>query len=339
MMKHLLPPVTYYKANLHTHSTVSDGKLTPEEVRDAYKEKGYSILAITDHSVMVEHQHLNQPDFLLLTGVEIDVNDTEGNVSENKGRERHFCLIGKDPKRQWIPFRDPRPIPCSVQYEAVNEIAGMPRDYSPEGMNAMIAECNRQGFLVTYNHPGWSLESYPDYAPMKGLWAMEYRNSCGLTDQCNEKVYRDLLMLGNRLVPICADDTHRPVTPSGLRVLGANWTMIGAESLTYSNVIKALEKGDLYSSCGPEIHSLTWEDGIIRVTCSPCRSIRVITHGRHAQMREAYDGAVLSEAEFDMKKWMAANEAKDIAFLHLIVTDLNGGYAVTRAYWMDELKG
>ena len=32
MMKHLLPPVTYYKANLHTHSTVSDGKLTPEEV-------------------------------------------------------------------------------------------------------------------------------------------------------------------------------------------------------------------------------------------------------------------------------------------------------------------
>ena len=72
-MTHLLPPVTYYKANLHTHSTVSDGKLTPEQLRSAYKEKGYSILAITDHSVMVEHQHLSQPDFLMITGVEIDV--------------------------------------------------------------------------------------------------------------------------------------------------------------------------------------------------------------------------------------------------------------------------
>ena len=42
-MKHLLPPVKYYKANFHCHSVVSDGKLTPEELRDAYKEKGYSI--------------------------------------------------------------------------------------------------------------------------------------------------------------------------------------------------------------------------------------------------------------------------------------------------------
>ena len=31
-MKHLLPPVPkYFKASLHTHSTVSDGRMTPEE--------------------------------------------------------------------------------------------------------------------------------------------------------------------------------------------------------------------------------------------------------------------------------------------------------------------
>ena len=38
-----------YKANLHCHSTVSDGKLTPAELKDAYKNHGYSILCITDH--------------------------------------------------------------------------------------------------------------------------------------------------------------------------------------------------------------------------------------------------------------------------------------------------
>ena len=71
-MRYLLPDTKkYYKANLHTHSTVSDGKLTPEEVKAEYKKLGYSILALTDHSVIVNHQHLNDPDFLMLTGAEI----------------------------------------------------------------------------------------------------------------------------------------------------------------------------------------------------------------------------------------------------------------------------
>ena len=117
MVKHLLPPVTYYKASLHTHSTVSDGKLTPEEARDAYKAQGYSILALTDHSVMVGHQDLNQPDFLMLTGVEIDIDDRDNPNPTLRGRERHFCLIAKDPTRLWVPFKDPNPIPCSKQYE------------------------------------------------------------------------------------------------------------------------------------------------------------------------------------------------------------------------------
>ena len=39
MKKYLLPEKgNFYKANLHTHSTISDGKLTPEAVKEAYKE-------------------------------------------------------------------------------------------------------------------------------------------------------------------------------------------------------------------------------------------------------------------------------------------------------------
>ena len=39
-MKYLLPPVkTYFKASLHTHSTVSDGKMTPEQVKELYKDE------------------------------------------------------------------------------------------------------------------------------------------------------------------------------------------------------------------------------------------------------------------------------------------------------------
>ena len=38
-IKHLLPQVDrYFKTNLHTHSTISDGKLTREEVKEAYNK-------------------------------------------------------------------------------------------------------------------------------------------------------------------------------------------------------------------------------------------------------------------------------------------------------------
>lgn len=41
----------YYKANLHCHSTNSDGKLSPEEVKALYKANGYSIVAYTTTSI------------------------------------------------------------------------------------------------------------------------------------------------------------------------------------------------------------------------------------------------------------------------------------------------
>lgn len=42
----------HYKANLHTHTTISDGRLNPHEVVDKYHELGYDILAITDHNIV-----------------------------------------------------------------------------------------------------------------------------------------------------------------------------------------------------------------------------------------------------------------------------------------------
>ena len=39
-----------YKANFHTHTTMSDGRLNPHMVVDRYHQLGYNILAITDHN-------------------------------------------------------------------------------------------------------------------------------------------------------------------------------------------------------------------------------------------------------------------------------------------------
>ena len=44
-------PGRFWRGNLHTHSTRSDGVLAPEEVCRRYRAEGYDFLALTDHFV------------------------------------------------------------------------------------------------------------------------------------------------------------------------------------------------------------------------------------------------------------------------------------------------
>jgi hypothetical protein len=63
--------VKRYKANLHTHSTKSDGLETPEKVISLYKERGYSILAITDHYYVTFPSVCKKDKMLLIPGAEL----------------------------------------------------------------------------------------------------------------------------------------------------------------------------------------------------------------------------------------------------------------------------
>ena len=50
MKRYLLPQDgQFYKANLHCHTVISDGHLTPAEVKEAYVAQGYAVVAFTDH--------------------------------------------------------------------------------------------------------------------------------------------------------------------------------------------------------------------------------------------------------------------------------------------------
>ncbi len=50
----------FYKGNLHTHTTRSDGSSEPEETAKRYRQEGNSFLAITDHWVYGVHEELNR---------------------------------------------------------------------------------------------------------------------------------------------------------------------------------------------------------------------------------------------------------------------------------------
>ena len=64
-MKHL-------KGNLHTHSTKSDGNLSPEELIKKYREEGFDFVAVTDHRDKPEpHCYSDIDGILVLEGCEV----------------------------------------------------------------------------------------------------------------------------------------------------------------------------------------------------------------------------------------------------------------------------
>ena len=331
-MKHLLPRVNYYKANLHTHSTISDGSMTPEELKNFYKQQGYSILALTDHNVTIDHTDMTEADFLMLTGVEVDMKQ------ENTHKTVHLCMLSRDPHLQWIPFRDPGILPHMHAYEEMCWSEDLPQGYCPENINRVIAKANEKGFLVTYNHPAWSLEFYEDYSKYEGLWAMEYYNSgsdASGYDESNGWVFREFINMGKPLLPVMADDTHDLCGEyTDCPAVGIAWTMVGAEKLEYGCVMDALARGDMYSTSGPVIRSLTWDEGILRVTCSAATSIRLIKNSRPCRM---VWGDGITEAEFDLTKWHEKNKTLAAGWFYLLITDANGKYAVTKTYTTEDL--
>ena len=59
---------------LHCHTVFSDGKMTPEEVKKHYQEKGYQVLAITDHDHYGDHRQLCDENFVAIAALETDMN-------------------------------------------------------------------------------------------------------------------------------------------------------------------------------------------------------------------------------------------------------------------------
>ena len=66
------------KGCLHTHTTCSDGKLSPQEVADAYESKGYDFIAFTDHDYLLKPNYLEtygrvRASMMVFYGIELSV--------------------------------------------------------------------------------------------------------------------------------------------------------------------------------------------------------------------------------------------------------------------------
>ena len=313
-----LPESGYFKANLHCHTTLSDGAFTPEEIKAAYKAQGYSIVAFTDHRKYVHHTELNDESFLALAALEVDLTQEPTPGRDWPVRKcYHLNLFDKDPGVRGEEKRS-NPLPtCS--YDDL------------EGINNYIAQMNDLGFLVCYNHPYWSLQDWRDYSGLQGLFAMEiYNHGCehdGLYG-FNPQVYDEMLRSGQRLFVLATDDNHdRMPLGDPLNDSFGGFVQIAAESLTYGAVIEALEAGRFYWSQGPELRGLTLEGGVLRVKTSPVEKIFVTVEGRDSYKAVVSPGETLTQAEFPL--------TGDEGWFRIQVRDARGLFAGTNAYFLE----
>ena len=332
MKKYLLPEKgQFYKANLHCHSTVSDGRWSPERLKEEYMARGYSVIAYTDHDVLIPHQDLTDARFVALNGyeMEIDPEPSEG----RRSKCCHICLIALDPEnttqvcwhRSRYVFGNALDWRDKVRFR--EEEPDYVRCYSHAGISDMMRRGREAGFFVTYNHPVWSLEDRRDYSGYEGMHAMEVCNWGCVVDGYDDyvpQVYDDLLRQGKRICCIGTDDNHNAIEDS----FGA-FTVIKAPELSYRAITQALEDGHFYASQGPEIHELWVEDGYIHIRCSEAWKIDCSFDIRAARCALSKDGVPLVEASFLLPK--------DAAYVRLTVTDRNGSHANTNAYWLDEI--
>ena len=339
MKKYLLPQSgNFYKANLHCHTTFSDGALSPEQVKNAYVAQGYSVVAYTDHDVLIPHPELTDEKFLALNGFEIEANEPK-DCGKAVRKCCHLCYIPLKKDNVTMPFfhrekylfGNAKNYVDQVKYDESH--TDYERSFSPECVNDMIRMGRENGFFITYNHPTWSQEDYSDYMAYKNANAMEICNyssySLGFPEY-NERVYDDMLRGGERLYCIGADDNHNkhPETTGRWDSFGA-FTMIKAERLEYETITKALVDGHFYASQGPKIHDLWIEDGQLHVTCSGAVRITMTTGRRKSHVAYSHMGEPLEAASFPV--------APEDIYVRVTITDALGYHANTNAYFTDKI--
>ena len=331
-MKELLPESgRFYKVNPHCHTNISDGQDTPEEVKKVYKAMGYSAVCFTDHEVLIDHSALCDEEFIALHGYEVAIKQ---DVSRRTGwfmPVYHFNMIAKDPKNLKMPrfFRENPSYPgngrkwmeACAQYDEIIEIT----HYDKAWLNDYLGAVKEAGFLIVYNHPEWSLQNREDYLGLQHLHGIEVSNGgCIPYMDCTGIHFQQMLRSGMRVVPVGGDDNHC------MADTGQAWTMVKAKELSYEALIDAFEKGHCYASEGPEILSLTLEDGKIKVKTSEAVNIVLRGEGRYASAATA-QGQFLTCAEFDYEP------EKLGTFFRIEVRDAAGNRAYSNAYFTDSL--
>lgn len=233
-----------YKIGLHSHSTRSDGLLSYEDVINFYEEKGYDVLAVTDHWVWNEGDE--NGEMKILSGAEFNIGGADG--SSGVYHILGICCDGRPYCRESDPPQD------------------------------IIDKIHEKNGIAILAHPAWSLNTPEMLKKLNGIDMIEIYNSVSGVHE-SERPYSgliiDMLAGMGTITPIhAADDSHYyDGTDAGIA-----YVMAYADSDSKEDIVKALKNGDFYSTMGPSLDIKKRDDGSIVIHTSPVSKIAIYSN-------------------------------------------------------------
>ena len=252
---------TRQKVALHLHTTLSDGKLTPEEVIRAYKEQGFDAVALTDHWRYGESGSFE--GVTVISGAEYNIG---GHATENGV----YHIVGL--------FMRSEPKLC-------------PEDKAQH----IIDEIHSVGGLAVLAHPAWSLNTPQMIMELRDIDATEIYNGVserGQSFRPDSSLIIDMLASRGVEYPLLAtDDAHYYNGVDN----GLGFVMVESESSSAEDIKMAIIAKKFYASQGPEIH--LYRDGDkFCVDCSPVSKIYFASNS--AWCHRATVGEGITHAEY-----------------------------------------
>jgi hypothetical protein len=284
-------PGRFLKGNLHAHTTESDGHKSPADLARMYRDAGYDFLALTDHHRWTDPSGIGVEGLTLIRGQEC-------HPSVNRlGEAHHILALGTE---RWIEST---------------------RGDSPQ---ATIDEISAAGGLAFLAHPWWHGTTAAEMLELTGWLGIEvYNATCEITISRGDSapIWDEILASGRQCLALAVDDCHSTVL-DGLQ----GWIHAKTESASPEGILAAIEAGDFYSSTGPEILDLGFEDGKLRVRSTPVRIASLISYGARGGRKAMPPGETFEEALLPIPE--------GATYVRLVLTDPCGRKAWTNPVWV-----
>lgn len=240
----------WYKGNIHSHTVVSDGMLTPEQSVKLYQEHGYHFLCFSEHDIFTDHREaFNTENFIILPGVEATAVLYRAKGTNERYKIHHLHgILGTAAMQEAA---------CQGVYRHMEYIPPIKFFGQWEGKEAAQAVADRllnHGCVITYNHPIWSRVTEEDFIHTQGVCALEIFNFNTVQESGTgyDVTYWDrMLRMGKRIHAFASDDNHN----EGLfEDSCGGWICVQAPELSHDSIVQNFIDGNYYSSSGPEIY-------------------------------------------------------------------------------------
>ena len=251
----------WYKGNLHTHTTESDGDTEPQHVAEWYKDHGYDFLVLSDHN------HLTVLD------------DADGHPGKWP-----LLIAGEEITSRL--FNNTVPVHVNgIGLKSFVEPAA--EESARETLQENIDRIRAAGGLASINHPNykWTLTT-EDIVDTTGAWAVEIYNghpgsngNGGGGSPGVESMWDTALTAGKRIFGVATDDSHHYIQEFNAQLSnpGRGWVVVQTNDFSEAGLLESMSAGAFYSSSGIVIDDMKVARDEIVIDMAPYDSEKFTT--------------------------------------------------------------